>query len=111
MTIANSGTVNVTAGCHTMASVGIDPALGGPANVVGNLDVTGNGTTLILLGNNATGAASVSQNSLTIGSGATVALGANSAADWSTLNSVSIANWADTTNGPTGRLDVGVAGY
>ncbi len=108
-TISNSGTLNVTGGSQTAASVGVDPALGGPDAAVGALNVTNAGTRL------ATG--QVFQNSLTIGAGATLALTApnwltatTATGDLSIVGTLAIANWADTNNGPTGRLDIGASG-
>jgi hypothetical protein len=100
LTIANSGTLNVTGGSlHTAASIGVDPALGGNTN--GNLNVTGAGTKL--------SAGQVFQNNVNVGAGATLALTAATSADYSTVNSLTLAgsfggNW-------NSRLDVGASGF
>ena len=45
--VDNQGTMNVTGGNHTMAAVGLDPAIGNNVNnFTGNLNVSGNGTIL-----------------------------------------------------------------
>ena len=90
LTIANSGTVNVTGGnSQTVAAVGTSAA-----GNVGSLDVTGAGTQF--------SAGQVFQNSIEIDAGAELALTAASSAAMSTADALTIA--------ANGNLDVGASG-
>ncbi|MGO9115610.1 MAG: autotransporter-associated beta strand repeat-containing protein [Thermoguttaceae bacterium] len=96
LTIANSGSLNVTGGnSQTVAVVGSSAA-----GNVGSLDVTGAGTQF--------SAGSVFQNSIEIDSGAKLSLSAGAGkANWSSANALTISG---NTAAWTGDLDVGASG-